>query len=586
MDVHLLVYDLSRGLAKQMSLGLLGFQLDAIYHTSIQLRDREYVYDGGIIDIVPGSSHLGQPMQKLLLGETNLPMDIIHDYLESVRSIFTLEAYDLFKHNCNNFTDAFSNFLLGKGIPSNIASMPQAVLDSPMGRMLLPQLTQGVNANRQNGGILGLGASGQGSSQSYSSSGSFGSVQQVSQHSHLTQLLEKAVNSAAIIFFTSATCPPCKAVYPLYDEMAAEMGDKVTLIKVDISLPSASDIGQRYSISATPTFITFVKGDQFERWSGADPAKLRANIRLLATMASPRHLHENLRLPTFANPAVPPSLYTKTPPIQKLVAKMDVAVTGSPQTQALIRFIETRATNISEAVLPGLQDLGTFLVSCADSIDPAAIFGLVDLFRCALVDPRISGFFAEEQSHRTICKLVALVNDNAACPYALRLITLQMACNLFSTSLFSKSLLQSEALRSGVTQLISSSFLDDAHSNTRVAAASLLFNVSLVHRQSRGNEGTAGNTIADGLPEGDQVELAASVVEAISQEEQSPEAIHGMLLALGHLVYGTDLTGELADLLRALAAEDTILSKKKTFPQEPLIQEVGSELLGKGLRKP
>ena len=92
MDVHLLVYDLSRGLARQMSMGLLGFQLDAIYHTSIELQGREYVYDGGIISIVPGTSHLGQPMERLYLGKTNLPMDVIEDYLESIRSIFTIEV--------------------------------------------------------------------------------------------------------------------------------------------------------------------------------------------------------------------------------------------------------------------------------------------------------------------------------------------------------------------------------------------------------------------------------------------------------------------------------------------------------------
>ena len=92
MDVHLLIYDLSRGLARQMSMGFLGFQLDAIYHTSIQLQGREYVYDGGVVAITPGSSHLGQPMEKLHLGTTNLPMDVIEDYVESVRSIFTVEV--------------------------------------------------------------------------------------------------------------------------------------------------------------------------------------------------------------------------------------------------------------------------------------------------------------------------------------------------------------------------------------------------------------------------------------------------------------------------------------------------------------
>lgn len=92
MDVHVLIYDLSRGLARQMSMGLLGFQLDAIYHTSIQLGGREYVYDGNIVSIIPGSSHLGQPMQEVFLGKTELPMDVIEEYLDSLREIYTVEV--------------------------------------------------------------------------------------------------------------------------------------------------------------------------------------------------------------------------------------------------------------------------------------------------------------------------------------------------------------------------------------------------------------------------------------------------------------------------------------------------------------
>lgn len=92
MDVHLLVYDLSQGLARQMSMGLLGFQLDAIYHTSIELDGREYVYDGNVVAITPGSSHLGQPMQRLPLGNTELPMEVIEPYLDSLREIYTVQV--------------------------------------------------------------------------------------------------------------------------------------------------------------------------------------------------------------------------------------------------------------------------------------------------------------------------------------------------------------------------------------------------------------------------------------------------------------------------------------------------------------
>ncbi len=90
MDVHLLLYDLSGGMAKQMSMGLLGFQLDAIYHTSILLNGLEYVYDGNVVAIKPGSSHLGQPLQSLPLGRTELPMDVIEEYLGSLREVYTV----------------------------------------------------------------------------------------------------------------------------------------------------------------------------------------------------------------------------------------------------------------------------------------------------------------------------------------------------------------------------------------------------------------------------------------------------------------------------------------------------------------
>lgn len=110
MDVELYVYDLSRGLARNMSAALVGVQLDAIYHTAIVLEGVEYgklfrlysmvdnrilisvVYDGGIQMATPGMTHLGKPMQILNLGRTSLPMDIIRDYIESMRPLYTAEV--------------------------------------------------------------------------------------------------------------------------------------------------------------------------------------------------------------------------------------------------------------------------------------------------------------------------------------------------------------------------------------------------------------------------------------------------------------------------------------------------------------
>ncbi|KAI1164295.1 DUF862-domain-containing protein [Nemania serpens] len=578
MDVHLLVYDLSGGLARQLSMGMLGFQLDAIYHTSIELEGIEYVYDSGINTIRPGSSHLGRPLERIPLGKTELPLEVIVEYLDSLREIYTPQAYDLFRHNCNNFSNDFSTFMLGKGIPEHIANMPQAVLDSPFGRMLQPQLSNMVEQRKaQHGGLLGIQNGMQHSQQPANGAQvSSAAVQEVSNLQELNTALGRATNKSAIIFFTSVTCPPCKILYPLYDELAAEYGKSVALIKVDTS--RAYDVAQQYTISATPTFISFVHGKQQESWAGADTARLRGTVKLLAEMAAagPSHPHRLMHLPNLSNPDSKAVLFTKVPPLSKLLSKLGPTA-NDPAVQDMKHFIEMRsADGPAMATLPDLTAFSNFMANASTDLPRDLLFTVVDLFRCGLADPRLSGYYAEEHGHKTIVTILETVNSDPGSPYALRLVALQMACNLFSSPLFPEQILGQATLRTSITQLISSSFLDDSHNNVRVAASSLLYNVARENSQRRRQS-------TEVLPEEDQIELAASVLEAITQEESSAEALHGMLLALGLLAYCMPMEGELIDLLRTMDAQGTILAKKKYFPNEALLDEVGNELLGKGL---
>ena len=92
MNVQLYIYDLSKGLARNLSGALLGIQIDAVYHTSIVFEGIEYTYDGGIKTVRPGETHLGKPLQVLELGKSDLPMDVILEYLESLKAIYTFEV--------------------------------------------------------------------------------------------------------------------------------------------------------------------------------------------------------------------------------------------------------------------------------------------------------------------------------------------------------------------------------------------------------------------------------------------------------------------------------------------------------------
>jgi len=92
MNIQLYVYDLSHGVARTASAALLGIQIDAVYHTSIVFGGIEYVYDGGIKTVDPGNTSLGKPMDIIELGTTNLPMDVIMEYLDSLREIYTAKV--------------------------------------------------------------------------------------------------------------------------------------------------------------------------------------------------------------------------------------------------------------------------------------------------------------------------------------------------------------------------------------------------------------------------------------------------------------------------------------------------------------
>lgn len=56
--VELWVYDLSNGLARQLSVPFLGTAIDAVYHTSVVVHGKEFFFGHGILATDPGMSHV------------------------------------------------------------------------------------------------------------------------------------------------------------------------------------------------------------------------------------------------------------------------------------------------------------------------------------------------------------------------------------------------------------------------------------------------------------------------------------------------------------------------------------------------
>ena len=83
-----------------MSRSLLGVHIEAVYHTSLVLGGVEYFFGGGVQTAYPSSTHHGKPMEIIPMGQTQLPVEVILEYLESLKAIYTMEVRDPSRFTC------------------------------------------------------------------------------------------------------------------------------------------------------------------------------------------------------------------------------------------------------------------------------------------------------------------------------------------------------------------------------------------------------------------------------------------------------------------------------------------------------
>ncbi|KAG9446893.1 hypothetical protein H6P81_013021 [Aristolochia fimbriata] len=141
-EVLLHVYDLSQGLARQLSRSFLGKAIDGIWHTGVAVYGNEYFFGGGIQHSPVGTTPYGTPLRIVKLGTTHIPKEVFEEYLSDISERYTAETYNLLQHNCNNFSNEVAQFLVGETIPSYILELPNEVMSSPMGAMILPMIQQ------------------------------------------------------------------------------------------------------------------------------------------------------------------------------------------------------------------------------------------------------------------------------------------------------------------------------------------------------------------------------------------------------------------------------------------------------------
>jgi len=104
-------------------------------------------------------------------------------------------------------------------------------------------------------------------------------VEQPSSLSEVEALILRASaeQKLVVIDFTATWCGPCKAIAPLFGQLAAEHAGDAVFLKVDVD--ENAETAAKYQVSAMPTFLFLKGGEVVDRLMGANPDHLRSMIQ-------------------------------------------------------------------------------------------------------------------------------------------------------------------------------------------------------------------------------------------------------------------------------------------------------------------
>ena len=70
-----------------------------------------------------------------------------------------------------------------------------------------------------------------------------------------------------VVDFWAEWCGPCKMIAPVLEELAGELGEKITIAKINVD--DNPDVAMRYNVMSIPTLLVFDAGEVKKRVVGA-----------------------------------------------------------------------------------------------------------------------------------------------------------------------------------------------------------------------------------------------------------------------------------------------------------------------------